>query len=275
MPLPPMNHRYLLSCKLSMIQKGKGMSLVNRLKLAKDAGFDGVDLDEAASFTPDEVRQAVAESGVFVHSAINHDHWKKRFTSPKEKDRATALSNLEHCIRVSHAAGGSGVLIVVGKGTDGPETVINERAIETISKAIPLAAALGQRILFENVWNGMFYDHDKGPEQTADQFVTFVDAFASPWVGMYHDIGNHWKYGNPGDWIRAFGPRAVKFDMKGFSRAGNKFTDIGQGDLPWADVRKALEEIAFTGWFTAEVGGGGLDRLKAVRQQMAQALGMG
>ena len=277
-PLPPMNHRYLLSCKLGMItEKGPGgekLTLAQRLTLAKQAGFDGVDLDQAARYTPQQARAAVAESGVFVHNAINHDHWKKRFTSSSEADRKTALSNLEHCIRVSHAAGGSGVLLVPGSGNDGPEDVCAERAIEGIKQAIPLAAALGQPILFENVWNKMFYDHGKGPEQSADRWAAFVDAFDSPWVGMYHDIGNHWKYGNPGDWITTFGPRAVKFDVKGFSRAKNKFTDIGQGDLPWGDVRKALEEIGFTGWFTAEVGGGGLDRLKTVRNQMAEVLGI-
>jgi hexulose-6-phosphate isomerase len=277
-PAPKSNHRYLLSCKLGMITKkgddGKPLSLTARLELAQKAGFDGVDLDEAASFNSQQVHRAVYDSGVFVHNAINHDHWKKRFSSANEADRKQALDNLLHCIRISHAAGGSGVLIVVGRGSDGPEDVIVERSIAEIKKAIPLAAALGQRILFENVWNQMFYDHDKGPEQSADRWAAFVDAFDSPWVGMYHDIGNHWKYGNPGDWIKTFGPRAVKFDLKGFSRAQNKFTDIGQGDLPWGDVRKALDEVGFTGWFTAEVGGGGLDRLKTVRNQMAEVLGI-
>ncbi|MGB0766944.1 MAG: sugar phosphate isomerase/epimerase family protein [Phycisphaeraceae bacterium] len=274
---PPMNHRYLLSCKLGMIADKVGdrsLSLAERLAMAGEAGFDGVDLDQAAAYTPEAARAAVAESGVFVHNAINHAHWNQRFTSANQADRKQALDNLLHCIRVSHAAGGSAVLLVPGSANDGPENVCVERAIEGISKAIPLASALGQRILFENVWNRMFYDHDAGPEQSAERWTSFVDAFDSPWIGMYHDIGNHWKYGNPGDWIRTFGSRAVKFDMKGFSRAKNGFTDIGEGDLPWADVRAALQDIGFTGWFTAEVGGGGLDRLSVVRRQMAEALGM-
>ena len=269
---PTMNHRYLLSCKLSMIKSEGGLS--ERLRDAREAGFDGVDFDEAGNYRPAEVAQAVSQTGVFVHNAINHAHWQQRFTSANEQERDKAVSNLEHCIRVSHAARGNGVLIVVGKASDGPEDVIVERSINEIKKAIPLAAALGQRILFENVWNGMFYDHDEGPEQSADRWAEYVDAFESPWVGMYHDIGNHWKYGNPADWIRTFGPRAMKFDLKGYSRAKNGWADIGEGDLPWADVRKALDEVGFTGWFTAETGGGGLDRLKQVRQQMAEVLGI-
>ena len=60
-----------------------------------------IDLDDALAKTvaegflgiPVEVgsevaRDAVCESGVFVHNAINHAHWKKRLTSPSAADRA-------------------------------------------------------------------------------------------------------------------------------------------------------------------------------------------
>jgi L-ribulose-5-phosphate 3-epimerase len=93
---------------------------------------------------------------------------------------------------------------------------------------------------------------------------------------MYYDIGNHWKFGQPREWLRAFGRRAVKLDIKGFSRAQNKFVDITSeaDDVPWKEVQQGLAEIGFAGWTTAEVGGGGLDRLTTVRQQMHKALGL-
>ncbi len=276
---PPEGKRILLACKLGMLPKeleGKKLSVVERLRMAAEAGFDGVDFDQAGEFTPEQARDAVRESGVFVHNAINHAHWEKRLTSEKQEDRDQGRANIEHCIRVSHAAGGSAVLIVVGRGNDGPADAIDERARQEIKKMLPLAASLGQMILIENVWNQMWYDHDKGPEQTPERFIRFVDSFQSPWVGMYYDVGNHWKYGQPGDWIRAFGHRCVKLDVKGFSRAKNKWGDITSenDDLPWADVRKALAEIGFTGWATAEVGGGNVERLTQVRQQMQKAFGV-
>ena len=55
---------------------------------------------------------------------------------------------------------------------------------------------------------------------------------------MQFDIGNHWKYGSMGDWIRQLGKRIVKLDLKGFSRQDDSFTPIGEGDLDWADVRE-------------------------------------
>jgi L-ribulose-5-phosphate 3-epimerase len=277
--LPPPGKRLLLSCKLGMIDRevdGKKLSLADRLRLAGQAGFDGVDLDQAGEFTAAEAREAVRESGVFVHNAINHEHWSKRLTSAKEEERNKGRENIAHCLRVSHAAGGSGVLIVVGSGGDGPTEVIEERCRTEIRKLLPLAASLGQPILVENVWNRMMYQHDAPPEQGPEAFIKFVDSFRSPWVGMYYDIGNHWKYGRPGDWIRAFGHRCVKLDVKGFSRAKNKFVDITseEDDLPWTDVQKAIDEVGFSGWATAEVGGGGLARLTKVREQMQKALGI-
>ena len=277
--LPPAGKRILLSCKLGMIAKKDGerqLSLVERLKLAAQAGFDGVDFDEAGSFTPEEARQAVQESGVFVHNAINHAHWQQRLTSSKPEERAQGVKNIEHCLRVAHAAGGSGVLIVVGRGEDGPADEIDERARQEIKKLLPLAASLGQPILFENVWNRMHYDHDAPPEQSPERFIRFVDSFNSPWVGMYYDIGNHWKYGQPREWLKAFGRRAVKLDVKGFSRAKSKFVDITSpdDDVPWKEVQAGLDEIGFTGWTTAEVGGGGLERLTTVREQMQKAFGL-
>lgn len=274
---PASDRRILLSCKLTMIPKEEGgwsLSLAERLGLAQQAGFDGVDLDEAALFTPEQARLAVERSGVFVHNAINHDHWKQRLTSPEEGIREQARANLAHCMRVSHAAGGNGVLIVVGRGDDGPREQIEARCQEELSRLLPLAASLGQPILVENVWNKMFYEHDNPPEQSAERFVEFIDRFNSPWIGMYFDIGNHWKYGRPGDWIRQLGRRCVKLDVKGFSRAKGTFADIGEGDLPWKEVRESLNDIGYTGWATAEVDGGDLARLTEVRRQMETVFGL-
>ena len=277
MPRPASDRNILLSCKLGMIAKqtdDKQLTLVERLLMAREAGFDGVDFDEAGSFTEQEARDAVLESGVFVHNAINHTHWKIRLTSAKTEERERSRANVEHCIRLSHAAGGNGVLIVVGQAGDGTEQEVLDRCRDEIRKMIPLAASLGQPILIENVWNRMMYDHNGDSNQSAKRFVDFVDSFNSRWVGMYYDIGNHWKYGSCGDWIRQFGHRCVKLDVKGFSREQNKFTDIGKGDLPWHEVREALADIHFTGWATAEVGGGQVERLAQVRKQMEQVFGL-
>nr|MCS5617428.1 sugar phosphate isomerase/epimerase [Pirellulales bacterium] len=218
-----------------------------------------------------------AATGVFIHGAINHGHWGKTLTSPDAAVRAEGLANLKHCIRVSHAAGGSGVLLVIGKGGDGPEG--GDRAREEISKAIPLAAALGQRILFENVWNGMYYQDDGPRDQSVQAWADYIDSFNSPWVGAFFDLGNHARYGDVAEWVRGLGPRIVKLDIKGYSNATadsdgkwKGFVEITAGDIDWAAVRAALAEIGFTGWVSAEVGGGDVARLRTVLAQMKEAL---
>ncbi|MFM8703838.1 MAG: sugar phosphate isomerase/epimerase family protein, partial [Planctomycetia bacterium] len=271
-PAPP--NGLLFSCKYGMTQ---GESLEQRLAAAREAGMDGVDFDDAAAVTPEQLRRAVRQTGVFVHNAINHAHWKHTLTSPAAATRATALANLEHCLRVSSAAGGSGVLIVIGKAADGPEGP--DRAREEIRKAVPLAAALGQRILFENVWNGLFYEDDGPRTQSVRPLVDYIDSFRSPWIGSFFDLGNHARYADVAAWIRELGPRIVKLDIKGYSNAkadsegkGKGFVDITAGDIDWRSVRAALRDIGFTGWVSAEVGGGDVARLKTVLDQMKSAL---
>lgn len=273
--LPPAPEQGILfSCKYGMT---RGPSLEARLTAAREAGMDGVDFDAAASVTPEQLRAAAETTGVFIHNAINHAHWQATLTNSDPAKRAQGLANLKHCIRVSHAAGGSGVLLVVGKQADGPEAP--DRAREEIQKAIPLAAALGQRILFENVWNGMFYQDDGPRNQSVKPFADYIDSFGSPWVGAFFDLGNHARYGDVAAWVRELGPRIVKLDIKGYSNAkadaegkAKGFVDITDGDIDWAGVRTALRDIGFSGWVSAEVGGGDVNRLKTVLEQMKRAL---
>ncbi len=263
--------RLYKTLKIGMI-KVEG-SLTDQFRAAKEAGFMGVELN-APGFDAEAVKVAISESGLPVDGTVCSSHWKIRHTSPEGATRAQALADLKQAIRATHAVGGHSVLLVVGKGEDGPEEEIWPRSIENISKAVPLAAELGVAIVIENVWNQFLYNHEGGNDQSADQFVKYVDAFQSPWVGMQFDMGNHWKYGATGDWIRQLGKRIIKLDVKGFSREKDSFTAIGEGDLDFTDVRKALLEINYQGWVAAEVKGGDLEALKTISSQMDRVFGL-
>ena len=248
-------------------------SLVDKFNAAKEAGFHGIEMN-APGMDVEETKRAIAETGLPVDGTVNSTHWQVRHTDPDAAVRAKALESLKDAIRMTHAVGGNTALLVVGHGKDGPEEEIWKRSIDNISQALPLASELGVYIAIENVWNQFLYDHDGDSTQSAAKFVKFVDELNSPWVGMQFDIGNHWKYGSMGDWIRQLGRRIAKLDLKGFSRKDNKFTKIGEGDIDWADVRKALLEINYIGWAAAEVGGGDLNRLKEISANMDVAFGL-
>lgn len=264
--------RIYKTLKIGMV-KVKG-SLTEKFAAAKEAGFAGIEMN-SPGMDVEATRLAIKESGLPVDGTVCSTHWNKTHTSPDEKVRAEALRDLQTAIRDTHAVGGNTALLVVGHGKDGPESEIWPRAIENISKALPLCAELGVYIAIENVWNRFLYDHDGDHLQSADKFVKFVDELNSPWVGMQFDIGNHWKYGSMGDWIRSLGKRVVKLDLKGYSRAKNNWVkEIGTGDIDWADVRKALIEINYYGWAAAEVGGGDLERLKQISANMDRVFGL-
>lgn len=259
--------------KIGMIKLPGSAGLVERFRAAKAAGFDGVEMDFPNGDVA-ETKRAIVESGLPVDGSVCSGHWEVRHTSPDPAIRAKALASLMQAIRDTHAVGGHSVLLVAGKGADGPEAEIWKRSVDNIAQAIPLAGELGVQILIENVWNQFLYDHEGKADQTADKFVRYVDDFRSPWVGMQFDIGNHWKFGSMGDWIRTLGRRVLKLDVKGFSRAEGKFTPIGAGDIDYADVRKALREINFHGWLAAEVAGGDETYLRGVAREMDAAFGL-
>jgi hexulose-6-phosphate isomerase len=108
------------------------------------------------------------------------------------------------------------------------------------------------------------------------EFARYIDEFESPWVGAYFDVGNIVRYGWPEHWIRTLGKRILKLDIKEFSRA--KADDEGtrkgfkvellEGDCDWPAVMAALREIGYEGWGSAEVPGGGPDRLREISQRM-------
>jgi hexulose-6-phosphate isomerase len=255
--------------KIGMIQSPG--SLTDRFKLAKQAGFEGVELNAPGIDIPD-AKSAAAESGLIIDGTVGSYHWQERHSDPSPEVRATALAKLKAGIAETAAVGADTMLLVPAHGKDGSDAEVYERAMAAIHEALSVAEQHKVSILIENVWNDFLYDHEGGSDQTADALAKFVDAFDSPWVGVQFDIGNHWKYGDPAEWIRTLGKRIKKLDIKGFSRQTDQFTKISEGDINWPAVEQALREIGFTGWLAAEVDGGDLERLKEISANMENAL---
>jgi hexulose-6-phosphate isomerase len=265
-PATSLKGRLYKTLKIGMVAL-KGGTLTDKFKLAKASGFGAIEVN-CPGINIADVKKAVADSGLPVDGSVGATHWQVRHTHEDKAVRAKALENLKRSLIETEAVGGKTCLLVVGHGNDGSEADIWKRSVDNISLALPLAGELGVSIVVENVWNHFCYDHGGDHKQTADKFVKYIDDFNSPLVGLQFDIGNHWKYGSMGDWIRQLNKRIIKLDVKGFSRAEGKFTKIGEGDLDFVDVNDALAEINFHGWCAAEVGGGGAERLKEVSDNM-------
>jgi hexulose-6-phosphate isomerase len=118
-------------------------------------------------------------------------------------------------------------------------------------RLLPLATELKVVIAVEEVWNKFLL--------SPLEFARYVDEFESPWVRAYFDVGNVVFYAFPQDWIRTLGSRTVKVHLKDFKldRENGRFTwtNLGEGDIDWPEVRKAFAEVKYSGYVTTELSG--------------------
>lgn len=268
--------RFWFSVKSGMINDPSCKSWVEKFQLLKDLGYDGVEYDQALDANPHEIAEASAKVGLPVQGLVNPYHWNVRMSDPDPDVREKAVANMKTALRFCKTVGGSTVLLVPGKVADAKNENFDQvwkRSIEGIRRVIPLAAELGIRIGIENVWNQFLYTHDGPADQSPELFIKYVDEINCSWVGLYFDFSNHRKYGDPAKWLRAFGTRVIKCDTKDFKLGeGGGFCDVGDGDVPWADVRKACQETNYYGWVSSEVRGGDRERLTKVLADLKKVL---
>jgi len=261
--------------KYGMIQI-KGGTHLDRLELAKACGFAGVEIDSPGTPDLDGLVKASKQTGVAIHGVIDSVHWRDTLSHADEMVRAKGLDALLGALKDARTVGADTVLLVPG--------VVNkevsyeqcwERSRAEMQKAIPAAEKSGVKIAIEVVWNNFL--------TKPEQLIEYVDGFKSEFVAAYFDVSNMIRYGvPPAEWIRKLGKRMAKFDFKAYSKAKAKPNDpgagfnaeIGEGDEDWPEVLKGLGEIGYSGWATAEVGGGGEEHLKKISARMDRILGL-
>jgi len=82
-------------------------------------------------------------------------------------------------------------------------------------------------------------------------------------------VGNVVIFGYPQDWIRTLGKRIRRLHIKDFKRDGYVWCNLPyEGDVDWPEVRKALDEIGYTGWGTEEFPGGDEAYLRELSRRM-------
>ncbi len=233
--------------------------LKTKFMAALDAGFEGIEMDSPNGFDPDEVLAAKEATGIEIPGVVDSVHWRKTLGDPDANVRAEGVTGLETALRDCNIYGGTTALLVpavVNAGISYEDAY--ERSLTEIRKVLPLAEELGIKIAIENVWNNFLLS----PLEAA----RYVDALGEH-VGWYMDIGNVVKYGWPAHWIRTLGKRILKLDIKDYSRK-TSWAPIGDGDSDWPEVMRALEDVGYEGWASAEVGGGGAERLREISDRM-------
>jgi L-ribulose-5-phosphate 3-epimerase len=244
----------------------KEMTVLQKFEVAKRAGFEGIEPNTLN--TAEEVKQykeASEKTGVKICSIMNSDHWKYPLSDNDPEVVKKCIEGLQTSMRNARELGADTVLLVPGVVTpDVRYAVVYKRSQEQIRKLLPLAKELRVIIAIENVGNRFLL--------SPLEFARYVDEFKSPWVKAYFDIGNIVSNGYPQDWIRTIGKRLCKVHIKRFEPGTDqaKFDpkDRRTQGIDWPDVRKALSEVGYSGWITAEVRGGDESYVKEVSSRL-------
>lgn len=255
------------SLKFGMIKED--LSVLDKFKLVKDLGFDGIELDSPNNLTEKEILNARDKTGLEIPGTVNSLHWKMPLSDPDPTVRAKCVASMKTALRDTKKYGGTTVLLVPAMVNEKVSYAdAYQRSQAEIRKLLPVAEETGVKIAIENVWNNFLIS----PLEAA----RYIDEFESPMIGWYFDVGNIVRYGWPEHWVQALGNRIIKIDIKDYSRKKQTSEGIwegfkvklGEGDVNWTAVNMALKKVGYQGWGSAEVSGGNRVRLQEISERM-------
>lgn len=241
------------STLISMLPKDRPYA--DRFAMAREAGFDAIEMQTVeAEAEETEILEAARGAGMRIHSVMNSDHWRFPLSSADPAIVDRSVRGMETSLRNASRWGADAVLLVPAvvdaKTSYGDAWTRSQRVIR--ERLLPQARDMKILIAVEEVWNKFLL--------SPLEFARYVDEFQSPWLKAYFDVGNIVFYGFPQDWIRTLGARIVKVHFKDFQLERSKgqfaWKNIGEGDIDWVEVHRALIEIGYTGYVTTEVSGG-------------------
>jgi hexulose-6-phosphate isomerase len=243
------------------------MTLKECLQLAKDAGFDGIELnyDLESDISPKSgtkefqtIRKQAEEIGIAVSGVCSFLFWKFAFTSNDPAQRSRGLELAGAMAQAAKDLGTENLLCVPG-AVHMPwnpdyqpvaNDVCDKRAREAVAKLVPLAEKLG---IFINIENIFFNGFLLSPEE----MNAFVDSFKSPNVRVHFDTGNIMLFQYPEHWIPILGQRIKNVHLKEFTKKGTdhsleSFRPLLDGTTNWPAVLEAFDKVGYKGYLTFE-----------------------
>ena len=225
-----------------------GKSLEEKFKLAKGAGFDGIEIGPLSDSEERKEYKSLADTvGLEIHSVMNQVHWSLPITDPDPEVRKKSVQGMITSLDTACAVGADTVLLVPAVvNEDVPYDVAYERSQAEIKPLIKEAEERDVLITVENVWNKFLL--------SPLEFARYVDEFESDYVQAYFDVGNIVIFGYPEQWIRVLGKRIKKVHVKGFNANERRFTYLIEDcTIDWNAVMEAFHKVGYDDYMTAEL----------------------
>jgi len=239
--------------------------IADAMREARQLGFDAIELAIAGSgVLTHQASQAQCEDivataqkiGIEIASLASGENWT---CSPTANDKAVRKKSVEfnsRALQVARWLGVDAYLYVPGAvdvfflpdAEVVPYDVCYQRATESLRQVLPAAQETGVAICIENVWNRFLL--------SPLEMRNFIDSFETELVRAYFDAGNVLLTGYPEHWIRILGERIKRVHVKDFKRSvgtADGFADLLEGDMDFETVKKALADVGYDGYVTAEL----------------------
>lgn len=243
------------------------MSLEECLRLAKAAGFDGIELnfdlenDLSPKAGPADLRaiRRLAENiGIEISGLCSFLFWPYPLTDHEPGKRARGLELAQLMTHAAHELGTENLLVVPGAVhipwrddyDPVPNDVCDQRARKAIQSLVPTAEKLNINLNIENIFfNGYL--------MTPQEMNTFVDSFSSERVMVHFDTGNIMLFQFPEHWISILGQRIQNVHLKEFTKKGTdhsleSFRPLLDGTTNWPAVLESLDANRYRGYLTFE-----------------------
>jgi len=243
------------------------MTLEQCLQLAKDAGFDGIELNydldsdlspKATAKDLQNIRRMADKVGIQISGLCSFLFWPYPLTSNDVEKRKRGMELAGLMTEAAHHLGTENLLVVPGAvhipWRDDYEPVPNDvclkRANEAVKTLLPKAEKLGVHMNIENIFFNGFL-------MTPQEMIDFVDAFQSPNLHVHFDTGNIMLFQFPEHWIAQLGKRIKNVHLKEFTKKGTdysleSFRPLLDGTTNWPAVLETLDQSGYRGYLTFE-----------------------
>jgi len=243
------------------------MNLEECLRLAKQAGFDGIELNydlenDLSPATSDRklaaIRQLADSIGIEISGLCSFLFWPYPLTSNDVSKRKAGIELAGKMAAAAHQLGVENLLVVPGAvhipWRDDHEPVPNDvcqrRAEAAIGQLVKPAERMGVSLNMENIFFNGFL-------MTPMEMVDFVDGFGSSHVQVHFDTGNISMFQHAEHWVPILGERTKNIHFKEFTKKGTDysletFRPLLDGTTNWPAVMAGLEAIDYEGFVTFE-----------------------